>query len=100
MGTVGYFWYKKSLTRLGAKWSFCQNMNYEISRNTKFGPRPWEGQASRLKLISRPLFVYGCCQASIGDQGMSEASITLSLDAFGWFNTPYPRPSPGSDTRG
>ncbi|KAK8362593.1 hypothetical protein V6Z12_A03G111400 [Gossypium hirsutum] len=27
-------------------------------RNTKFRPRPGKGQASRLKPISRPLFVY------------------------------------------
>ncbi|KHG14102.1 hypothetical protein F383_18353 [Gossypium arboreum] len=55
----------------------------------KLGPRPGKGQASRLKPNSRPLFVYQgklyeskCHQASIKDQGTSEASITLSSEAL------------------
>ncbi|KHG09825.1 Corticoliberin [Gossypium arboreum] len=95
-------------------------------RNMKSGPRPGKGQASRLKPISRPLFVYRghgvghdmkascktvsgtwhrpqhesqcsysklmryeseyvalmCRQASVRDQGTSEALITLSPEAL------------------
>ncbi|KHG19670.1 hypothetical protein F383_25316 [Gossypium arboreum] len=66
----------------------------------KFGPRLREGQASRLNPTSRPLFVYRgsyskimryesnyvalmCRKVNIGDQGTSEASITISPEAFG-----------------
>ncbi|KHG13211.1 Zinc finger and BTB domain-containing 44 [Gossypium arboreum] len=56
------------------------NFYHFRSRNTKFGPRPGEGQASRLNPISRPLI---CSQDSITDQGTLEASITLSPEAFG-----------------
>ncbi|KHG05521.1 hypothetical protein F383_30959 [Gossypium arboreum] len=34
------------------------NFYHFRSRNTKSGPRPGEGQASRLNPTSRPLFVY------------------------------------------
>ncbi|KHG08895.1 hypothetical protein F383_36013 [Gossypium arboreum] len=59
------------------------NFYYFRSRNTKSGSRPGEGQTSRLNPISRPLFVYDFHQVSIGNQGTSEASITLSPEAFG-----------------
>ncbi|KHG17930.1 hypothetical protein F383_22489 [Gossypium arboreum] len=75
------------------------NFYHFRSRNTKSRPRPGKGQASRRKPISRPRFVYRgsysklmryessyvslmCHRASIGDQGTSEASITLSPEAL------------------
>ena len=47
------------------------NIYHFRSRNTKSGPRPGESQASRLKPISRPLFVY------LGKVYVSK--VTLSL---------------------
>ncbi|KHG23500.1 hypothetical protein F383_08653 [Gossypium arboreum] len=59
---------------------FCNMVESLRPRNTKSGPRSGEGQASRLNPISRLLF---CRQTSIKNQGTSEASITLSPEAFG-----------------
>ncbi|KHG16819.1 hypothetical protein F383_21572 [Gossypium arboreum] len=53
------------------------------SRNTKSRPRPGEGQTSRLNPISRHFLYTECHQANIVDPGTSEASITLSPEAFG-----------------
>ena len=53
------------------------NIYHFRSRNTKSGPRPGESQASRLKPISRPLFVY------LGKVYVSK--VTLSLWCVEWF---------------